>query len=70
MPEVTVSLMINGPIVEDMAPGDVDGFIYDMIRDAGPLEKISFIYVTDVSAGVRDDVIKQILTAHERIYVD
>lgn len=69
MPDVSVSLMINGPIVEAMRPKDVDGFIYDMICDAGPLEKISYIYVTDVSAGVRDDVIKQIQTAHERIYV-
>ena len=70
MPNVTVSLMINGPIVENMTPDDVDGFIYDMIRDAGPLENISYIYVTDVSAGVRDDVIKRILTAHERIYIE
>lgn len=69
MPKVTVSLMINGPTVEEMAPGDVDGFIYDMIRDAGPLELISAIYVTDVSAAVRDDVIERILTAHERIYI-
>jgi len=70
MPDVTVSLMINGPIVETMTPGDVDGFIYDLIQDAGPLEKISAVYVTDVAAGVRDDVIKRILTAHERIYTD
>ena len=70
MPEVTVSLMVNGPIVETMAPGDVDGFIYDLIQDAGPLEKISAIYVTDVAAGVRDDVIKRILTAHERVNIE
>jgi len=69
MPEVTVSLMINGTIAEEMTPGDVDGFIYDMIKKAGPLEKISFIYVTDVSASVDDAVVKRILTAHERIEV-
>jgi hypothetical protein len=67
-PDITISLMINGPIVEEMKPSDVDMFIYDMIRDAGPLDKISFIYVTDVAAGVRDDVIKKIQTAHERLY--
>lgn len=66
-PDIMISLMINGPIVENMMPDDVDTFIYDMIRDAGPLDKISYIYVTDVAAGVRDDVIKQIQTAHERL---
>lgn len=66
-PDISISLMINGPIVEEMKPSDVDTFIYDMIRDAGPLEKISFIYVTDVAAGVNDDVIKRIQTAHERL---
>lgn len=66
-PEITVSLMINGPIAESMKAEDVDTFIYDMVRDAGPVDKISFIYVTDVAAGVNDEVIRRIATAHERL---
>lgn len=69
-PDITVSLMINGPIAERMTVGDVDPFIHDMVRDAGPVDKISFIYVTDVAAGVDDGVIRRIATAHERLTFD
>ncbi|MHB1001576.1 MAG: uroporphyrinogen decarboxylase/cobalamine-independent methonine synthase family protein [Armatimonadota bacterium] len=66
-PDIPFSCIVNAPDVEGKTQGEIDQHIGHIAEDAGPADKISVLWVAEVSQTTSDETVRAIRTAHERI---
>lgn len=66
-PDAHFSLIINAPDIENKTISEIDELIGNMVSDSGPIDKLYYMYVSDLCQDIDDNKIRAIGTIHERI---
>lgn len=66
-PDTPCSLIVNAPDIEGRTASEVDTLIGGMVEGASPVDKISRLWVAEVSERISDDTIRAVRTANERV---
>jgi hypothetical protein len=66
-PDIPFSLIVNAPDIEGHSTSDIDNLIGNMVAGAGPVDKISSLWIPEVSQSTEDETVRAVRTAHERI---
>lgn len=66
-PDIPFSLIVNAPDVEGRTQSQIDNLVGSMSEAAAPYDKITFLWVAELSQETSDDTVRSLRTAHERI---
>jgi hypothetical protein len=66
-PEIPFSMIVNAPDIEGRTTGEIDNLVGNMVEGASPVDKISYMWVAEVSQKTEDETIRAVRTANERI---
>jgi hypothetical protein len=66
-PDTPCSLIVNAPDIEGRTASEVDNLIGGMVEGAAPADKITLMWVAEVSERISDDTVRAVRTANERV---
>lgn len=66
-PDIPFSLIVNAPDIEGRATSEIDDHVGGMVEGASPVDKISQLWVAEVSERIEDEAVRAVRTANERI---
>ena len=66
-PDIPFSLIVNAPDIKGRTSAEVDDLVAGMVEGASPVDKISVLWVAEVSDQIDDETIRAVRTSHERI---
>ena len=58
---------VNAPDIEGRSNSELDDHVGAMVEGASPTQKISFLWVAEVSADIDDETVRALRTSNERI---